>query len=262
MQPTMLGHARTSAGHCVPCAQVVSAISSWIAPRETPFSLFSAGGQGQLGHGRDDCPLYNELTAPQVEVAECQLRSTDWLQMQWRLRQVGHQKVVDGNHFTSYWHRGYQMLFCRRECNFFKRTNLSTTKCLPRLQPLTSTPTTTQSCCQPSFGPWWCLQHASQASTCISWVSHSQFPNGEPTSLLNQIFSTVPPSAHQYHWYHTVARHVPRPVHLIPPLRLLWKKRAPFLRNKPISYWSSLWGLQRNSTWFPVLQSLDLPDKT
>lgn len=51
MWPTMLGHARTSAGHCVRCAQAVSAISSWIAPRETPLRLFGAGERGRLRHG-------------------------------------------------------------------------------------------------------------------------------------------------------------------------------------------------------------------
>lgn len=44
---------------------------------------------------------------------------------------------------------------------------------------------------------------------CISQVSHCQVPKGEPTSLMNQIFSRVSPSVHQRHWYHIMAWHIP-----------------------------------------------------
>lgn len=111
-------------------------------------------------------------------------------------------------------------------------TNLSTSKCLSWLQPLTSILTATQSSCQLSFAPWQCFQRASWASIHTLQVSHSWVPTGVPTSLLNQIFRGVPLSVHQCHWYHTVA---PSPVHLIPLLCLLWRKRAPVLQNKPLS---------------------------
>lgn len=67
--------------------------------------------------------------------------------------------------------------------------------------------------------PWQHFLRASWPSICISPVSHSQVPVRGPTSLLKQIFSSVPPSAHQYHWFLTMAHTQPcAPHHLIPPM--------------------------------------------
>lgn len=231
MRPTALGHAGTSAGHCVSCAQVVSAISSWIAPRETPLSLFSAGEPGRLRPGKMTVlsimkwqpPRWKLLNSSWEAPTDCKC-NRDW-------NRLATQKWL---RVTILFHTGTEAVrYCFVEGNATSSNGLTWARpsayhgCNP--SPPSLLPCKAPASLALVLDSY--FQHALWASIRISQVSHSQVPNGEPTSLLNQTFSRVPPGAHQRHWYHTVAQRVPSPVHFVPPLWLLWRKRAPVLQN-------------------------------
>lgn len=103
-------------------------------------------------------------------------------------------------------------------------------------------------------GPCQHILHTSWPSTSISPVSHSQVPIRGPTSLLKQIFSCVPASAPQHHWFLTMAHIQPCAPHPTPVGEEISSS------SKLTSYWTYLKRLQRNCTWFAVLQPLHLPD--
>lgn len=199
MRPTALGHTGTSAGHCMCCARVVLAISSWTAPRKSPLSLFSVGEQAHLRRGKMTV-LYKK-----------------WQPLRWKLLNSSWEALTDckcngdwNRSATKKWLR-VTILFhigteavesCFVEGNAASSNGL--TWALPSAyhscNPSPPILTAMQTSCQLSFGPWRYFQHASWASIRISQVCHSQVPNRKPTSLLKQIFSGVPPSAHQHHW--------------------------------------------------------------
>lgn len=137
MQPSWLGHAGTSAGHCMCCAQAVSAISSGIVLRESPPEDI-LGTVRWLSSIRNDSPSGGSSWTPAEK---------HWLTANaMEIEEVSLYKVAEGNHFISHWHRGRQVLLCRRKWNFLKRTSLSTSKCLPQLQPLISIRTYSKLC--------------------------------------------------------------------------------------------------------------------